>query len=314
MSNSVPIQSNRSIHAVDKNITRTITLCEIFTGFAMDICHQLHKKISCFLLYSMYNTIKMSDTYSINRRTFLKVTLAGIFSALGSPFLSVKAAASPVVLWHGSAFSKMIALTYDDCYRYEWLIKLESILDENPDLKVTLFPVGIALRDTSNKDADLWKRFTAKGHEIGYHGYDHTAPSTLSNAEMEQDYQQWLDIYHQVVDSNQTIRFARPPFGDLSCSFLRICFNHNLIVAMWSTNWGVGIEKLEKEFAVMTSGDIVLFHIRGQDIENTENALHRIRRNGLKMVNLSFLYDYQNETVRQSLPNNRFAKIPAEID
>ena len=41
-------------------------------------------------------------------------------------------------------------------------------------------------------EPDLWKNLIAQGHEVGYHGYNHTLPSSLSVTATQEDYKKWL--------------------------------------------------------------------------------------------------------------------------
>ena len=241
----------------------------------------------------------------LRRREFLKVSgllLAGaLISNLAPKQLSAgieRSTASstmdnqsPSVLWRGNPNLPQAALTFDDCYDYELLLKLETILDGYAHVRVTFFPVGLALLNTATKDAGIWKRLLEKGHAIGCHSYNHDQPSLLSVNEAQADYELWLGALEQAVGYTPTTRLYRPPFGELSYSFLNVCEKNGLIAAMWSTNWGVGPEKLQKEMPLAQNGEIALLHIRWQDIENVSAAIAFLEKRQLQVVTLEEMVD-----------------------
>lgn len=206
------------------------------------------------------------------------------------------------VIWHGSRERQAIALTFDDCYDYELLCRLESILDQNPEVHITLFPTGIALLNTFSKCQQLWQRFLAKGHEIACHGYSHAMPSTLGYWQMVGDFDNWSTALSIVTSKEVSIRFARPPYGDLSRNFLRVCRERNITPVMWSANWSMSHKTSYQEVEEVKNGDIVIFHVRHQDIENLRNILPILQKKAMRAVGLSELLFEQDETVTSEIP------------
>lgn len=186
---------------------------------------------------------------------------------------------------------KRVALTYDDCYLVTMLHKLEEILEQNPDVRITLFPVGEALLNNQGKDPGIWKRFYDKGHEIGYHSFDHANPAMMSAWDLLADYDRWLGALQTVLGIEPEVRFARPPFGNISSSFTYMCKQHGLVPTMWSTGWG-GPTKDILNYTVpkVQPGDIVLLHTRPEDIATTEKALPELANLGFQAVTMTSLY------------------------
>jgi peptidoglycan/xylan/chitin deacetylase (PgdA/CDA1 family) len=118
---------------------------------------------------------------------------------------------TPAVLWHGRRSMPNLSLTFDDCYRGKTLQNLERLLAANASVKVTFFPVGQALINTTLDDPELWKRLLSQGHEIGYHGFDHRRPSALSDAHFLVDFERWLNAARQALGQEPAVRFARAP-------------------------------------------------------------------------------------------------------
>ncbi|WP_160316711.1 polysaccharide deacetylase family protein [Thermanaerothrix daxensis] len=184
---------------------------------------------------------------------------------------------------------RAVSLTFDDCYDYALLSCMENFLDDHPNVKVTFFPTGIALIQTSLKDPCIWKRFLIKGHEIGYHGYNHDMPSTMDLRQSTIDFEKWQETLTDVLGTATNVRFARPPYGDISYNFLRVCCENNLIVVMWSANWSTSHLTDYREVYFAQGGDIVLFHVRAQDVQNFQSVLPILQNRSLDAVCLSDL-------------------------
>lgn len=229
---------------------------------------------------------------SISRRDFLKLGSLSLLSTAILPFEPV----SPTyqeqpVIYRGSLHYDRVALTYDDCYLVTMLHRLEKILEENPEVRVTLFPVGEALLSTEQKDPGIWTRFQNSGHEIGYHSFDHTNPDVMSPSNVLADYDRWLDALRQVLGEEPTVRFARPPFGNTSPSFLQMCTQRGLVPTMWSTGWGGPTESVVNyTVPKIQRGDIVLLHTRIEDMDTSEKALPELTTRGIQAVTMSQLY------------------------
>ncbi len=228
----------------------------------------------------------------LNRRDFLKIS----FAALGGLVFTVAEPAQaamklPPILWHGKRTVKAIALTYDDCYKFDELVDLEKLLEGYPDFRVTFFPTGVALQNTSAKDAEIWKRLVAQGHEIGYHSFDHIRPKELSLDGFLDDYARWQKALEKAVGEPYVVKFARPPYGERSYSFLRLCKLQSWVIAMWSVNWGVESDEAVRRVKGLENGDIALLHIRNPDVGSSHAFMPVLKRKHVQVVTLSTLYE-----------------------
>ncbi|HSR19633.1 MAG TPA: polysaccharide deacetylase family protein [Anaerolineales bacterium] len=241
---------------------------------------------------------------SLSRRDFLKLGGAGLLAA-ALPRQS-RAAAAPraaPIIYHGSDRWPRISLTYDDCQLVTRLHMLQGILLDNPTARVTLFPVGQALLNNESKDPGIWKWFHTRGHEFGYHGWDHSDPWVLSDAEMLADFDRWQEALHQVLGAQLSVQFARPPYGNLSNSFLSMCASRGKVATMWSTGFGGPVEVGVNAAKRARFGDIALLHGRNQaadprinleeswDMTISAQVLPYFEAQGIECVTLSSLYN-----------------------
>jgi peptidoglycan/xylan/chitin deacetylase (PgdA/CDA1 family) len=230
---------------------------------------------------------------NLSRRDFLKLTGATLLAA-ALPDLRTASAQendSAPLIWRGSTRHRYVALTYDDCYLVKKMQDLESLLDQYPEFKITLFPVGVALLNNESKDPGIWKRFVDKGHEIGYHSWDHINFGVMSPSVALDDYARWLEAFTKVLGQTPEVRFGRPTYGSLAYSFDVVCRQHGLVNTMWSTGWGGALEDGLNAAKRSQNGDIVLLHIRTQDVNTSLQAYPWMRENGWSAVPLSQLYD-----------------------
>ncbi|MEW6400327.1 MAG: polysaccharide deacetylase family protein [Chloroflexota bacterium] len=230
---------------------------------------------------------------SLTRRDFLKLGGAALLAASlpNMDFAQTDSLPPAPWLWRGSAGRHSIALTYDDCYSYDRMQIVEALLDEFPEFKVTFFPVGMAILNLQTKDRDIWKRLHEKGHEFGYHSWDHEDFATMSTQEVLDDYSFWREAMSNALGFQPTIRFARPTFGNFAYSFDALCRKHGLVYTMWSTGWGGPTDIGLRAAWNSRNGDVVLMHIRKEDCETSRQAYPWLRENGWGVVTLSKLYD-----------------------
>ena len=229
----------------------------------------------------------------LSRRDFLKLTGSSLLATalLNVGLAQAEESNSAPLIWHGSTRRRYIALTYDDCYLLRRMHDLEKLLDQCTEVKITLFPVGVALLNLERQDAGIWKRFLDKGHEIGYHSWDHNNFSVMSPQAAREDYARWLVALTSVLGSPPKVRFGRPTFGSRSHSFDLVCSENGLVSTMWSTGWGGQVENGLRAAKHSKNGDIVLLHIRTEDIDTSRAAYPWLRENGWSAVTLSKLYD-----------------------
>jgi peptidoglycan-N-acetylglucosamine deacetylase len=236
---------------------------------------------------------------SLSRRDILKLGGAALIASALSPAIrALAASAPPAVFSRGSSRLPRVALTVDDCYLATILQKLETTLADFPEMKITFFPVGEALLSTEQKIPGIWKRFAARGHDIGYHSYRHDDLQTFSSEGVQRDYDLWLDALRTVLGREPRVYFARPPYGNVSRPFLDLCQQRGLVCTMWSWGWGgTDLDDTVKYTIPKTkNGDVVLLHTRTFDMDAILAGLPWMRAQGMQAVTLRQLYyDFRKE-------------------
>lgn len=242
----------------------------------------------------------------LSRRDFLKLGGAALLAtAFGRMNLAqADEIISAPIIYHGSRRYPLAALTYDDCQLATKLHMLEDILEQHPEARVTLFPVGDSIATVEAKDRGIWKRFHSKGHEIGYHSFNHDNLQLYKPQQVVDDYDKWLDTLTAALDARPSVRFARPPFNIISEPFLYMCGERGLVCTQYSIGGGGPADYVMNAIRKFENGDIIQFHVRDQsairnkkqaesrDMLSTSQALPFFDSQGIQCVTLSQLYDH----------------------
>jgi peptidoglycan/xylan/chitin deacetylase (PgdA/CDA1 family) len=244
---------------------------------------------------------------SISRRDFLKLGGTALLAALGIsaskfiPFQNDEPYFTAPLIWNGTRKFKRMAFTYDDCYLLKKMQELEVLLDEFPEFKVTFFPVGSKLLNLEEQDAGIWKRLVDKGHEIGYHTFDHVNLGVMSPAAALMDFDKWHAALTEVLGAQYNVRFVRPPYDIISYTLDVLCQERGLVAAMFSVGGGGEPKIVVKAVQEGKGGDIVQMHIRTQDYNSSVQAFPWLKENNWELVTMSKLYDdYLREKVNSN--------------
>jgi peptidoglycan/xylan/chitin deacetylase (PgdA/CDA1 family) len=241
---------------------------------------------------------------TLSRRDFLRLGGAAVLSAaIRIPHAAHAAGKQAPIIYRGSDSYARIAITIDDCQLVTRLHMLQAALVQNPEARVTLFPVGQALLSNEAKDPGIWKWFHVRGHEFGWHGWDHTDPWVQSDSQVLADHDRWQDALFSVLGDQPTVRFARPPYGNLSQSFLNMCAARGKVATMWSTGFGGTVDVGTAAARIARHGDIALMHTRdhpadpesgreeSRDMTIIALVLPHFSAQGIECVTLSRLFD-----------------------
>jgi len=238
---------------------------------------------------------------SISRRDFLKLGGAALFGISASkfiPFQDDESNFTAPLIWNGSRKFKRMAFTYDDCYLLDKLQDLEVLLDEFPEFKVTFFPVGAKILDLDQDDKGIWKRLVDKGHEIGYHTFNHVNLGVMSPVGALADYDKWYSALTLVLGAEYNMRFMRPPYDIISKTMGVLCQERGLVATLFSVGGGGDPNDVVKAVQESKGGDIVQMHIRTQDYDSSVQLFPWLKENNWELVTMSKLYnDYLREQI-----------------
>ena len=238
---------------------------------------------------------------TISRRDFLKLGAAALLGVSANKFIPAKNDEpyfTAPLIWNGSRKFKRMAFTYDDCYLLNKLQDLEVLLDEFPEFKVTFFPVGAKILDLDEQDKGIWKRLVDKGHEIGYHTFDHVNLGVMSLAGALTDFDKWHGALTQVLGAEYNVRFMRPPYDIISPTMDILCQERGLVATLFSIGGGGEPKVVVKAVQLGKGGDIVQMHIRTQDYNSSVQVFPWMKENNWELVTMSKLYDdYLREQV-----------------
>ncbi len=237
---------------------------------------------------------------NFSRRDFLKIGGAALLGLAGTRFIPKQEEFffEAPLLWHGSRSYKNIAITYDDCNSIVRFHKVEALLNEFPEFKVTFFPIGLNIPDFQNKDKGIWKRLIEKGHEIGYHTYEHVNIQVMSPVAAIMDFDRWQAALVDALEMDYPTRFVRPPYNILSPTLDILCQERGLVAAEFSIGGGGAPDVVLRAIQKTKGGDIVQMHIRTEDYESSKLAFPWLKENNWDLVTMSKLYDdYLREQV-----------------
>lgn len=226
-------------------------------------------------------------------------------TALPTETPTVTPTATPADLNADIVFTEMgepgqgkVALTIDDFIMsdvvYWWMI---DYLNENPDVKFTMFPVGNRVPAIEQENPGAWRAWLDAGNEIGYHTVDHVNLSEVGYDFLRDDIIHFNQIVGEAVgDPDFQVRWARAPWGDYGYDraiFERAAEEFGITWVLWSVipshaNYIGKTYGLDFPDAVH-DGDIALFHVRWQDQYWIERYVEELRRRDLEMVTLSDL-------------------------
>lgn len=191
----------------------------------------------------------------------------------------------------GAPWEPKVAITIDD-FNDVTVVRdaLLVFLGENPDVKITAFPVGRNISYLEGHIPGIWRGLLDAGHEIGYHSLYHT---NLADATPE-------DIRDEIVRFNELVgtaignpgfrvKFCRAPYGDYGetrANFRTVSEELGVIWVLWRTSPSWSDFSVDDPGAI-GNGDIALFHDRWQDMERLGPYVEACRVRGMAMVTLS---------------------------
>lgn len=221
---------------------------------------------------------------------------------------------------HGPAHRRNVALTIDDWWAGASFDYLPEVLDlaKEYDARLTLFPVGSALRDAPNYGSRRalrrnWRRAPAEGHVIGNHTYTHQPLSGMSDSKIRWE----LAVQHNWVNTVLGYRYKehlmRPPGGDGGFPSQGNLFTHTLDAVVndgyYMTMWSIDSNApngavvtpnedarfLDKIYSEVHNGSVILIHPTTLSVNGLHTLMHHLKREGYGMVSVPQLFGPKHE-------------------
>ncbi|MCJ7434893.1 MAG: polysaccharide deacetylase family protein, partial [Anaerolineales bacterium] len=167
-----------------------------------------------------------------------------------------------------------------------------------PDFHVTFFPVGAKLLDLDQQDKGIWKRLVEKGHEIGYHTFDHVNLGVITLTTALEDFDKWNNALTKILGTPYEVKFVRPTYDVISYTLDTLCQERGLVAVLFSIGGGGEPELVMNAIRAGRNGDIVQMHIRTDDYNSSQQAFPYLQQQGIGAVTLSHLY---NDLLRERI-------------
>ncbi|MBT3704604.1 polysaccharide deacetylase family protein [Candidatus Peregrinibacteria bacterium] len=194
-------------------------------------------------------------------------------------------------------FPEHLHITIDDGPYPHHLKKILQVLDRH-NVKATFFLIGSMIESQYRKDPKgtrkLLLKLLNKGHEIGYHSYNHCHNQRVKNCggktfeslsakDIEYDIEKFKETLEKVLEICYIVKIGRTPGGKgrtrraVSDAFR----NQNLEV---HKHWHDEPARRErprdpKKYHELKKDHILLFHQKKETAKELNDLLHKIRRN-----------------------------------
>ena len=132
--------------------------------------------------------------------------------------------------------------------------------------------------------------------------------SLVNSNELVEDFDAWAALLNGALGREARVRFARPPYDDLSLSFQQLCEQRSLVATLFSTGFEApNMDDSMRLVARAANGDIVQMHTyqdppNGRfDVDITAKAVPYLARQGFTLVTMSQLY---SDVLREQYNSN----------
>jgi peptidoglycan/xylan/chitin deacetylase (PgdA/CDA1 family) len=152
-----------------------------------------------------------------------------LFTCTFSFILSTFDLAFAKSVWNGSKSKYVIALTFDDGPKPEYVQPILDMLAKN-GAKATFFVVG----EEAEKNPDLIMRMDDEGHGIGNHTYSHIPAKEQTVKEVNADIRRCSEIIFDIT--GKAPKYFRPPGGGMNKGVSDGIKKMGMKTVFWSMN------------------------------------------------------------------------------
>ena len=185
-----------------------------------------------------------------------------------------------------NGFDKMVALSIDDGPRVVESNKIMDVLKKY-GAHATFFCVGSSI---NAKTVDTVKRMVAEGHEIGNHGDNWNAMSSMTKQQLLNDFNA---VQKKVYDATGVYpKVFRAPGLSVSATMYETIpvplFGGSLGISDWKSEDEVGVEaRIKAMLSQMFDGRVILIHDMEGNATALETVIPRYYENGFAIVTIS---------------------------
>lgn len=208
-------------------------------------------------------------------------SIPGAFDQYVGPSLALTKGPSDLKNADGS---HACVLTFDDGPHHGRDAQIYDILDAK-GVKAMFFFLGEKVQANPNTA----KEAKARGHEVGYHSWDHKNLRAESLATVQADFTKGLAAFNAV---GLRPKVFRPPFGNYNSGIIATAKKHGMSVVNWtndSLDWkiksaaGITSRVLEQS----APGDIVLLHsIHERSVEALPGIIDGLKAQGCRFISM----------------------------
>ena len=181
---------------------------------------------------------------------------------------------------------KYVALTFDDGPSGRYTRHLLEGLRER-DVKATFLLCGYRIAQFP----ELTEQLFQEGHEIGYHGYSHSAMNTMSRRDIARE----LEDTQVLLPEGCTPVFLRPPGGQCSDAVVQVAKARQIGLLIWSVDprdWATRSPSVVESAVLgkVQDGDIILLHdMSDSSVQAALDIVDQLKDQGFRFVTVSEL-------------------------
>ncbi|MCL6558999.1 MAG: polysaccharide deacetylase family protein [Firmicutes bacterium] len=192
-------------------------------------------------------------------------------------------------VYHGSAWEKKMALTFNVVWGEEYIAQILETLKES-NVPATFFIGGQWAEDFP----ELAKEIARAGHEIGSHGYSHPHPDRISKTANIHEIQKTEEVLKKVTGVKPVL-FA-PPYGERGEVVLKAAEEAGYTTILWSIDtidWqrpdpSVILKRVTEK---AHNGGIVLMHPTAPTVHALPQMIQELKKQGYELVRVSALLE-----------------------